>query len=261
MFAGLRGRSKKPAGEPTGFTAFLVVLLAWSHQRGNPGYPWFSAHACPCPGQIRDCRTLLRRNANPRLEDLHDLAAQAAQTDNLPRLPGIEGTAARLYFSAFSSMLRGRHTLPGEAFTFDGRNRRANGALSFTFALLVKDLLAAHLLGGASPFGPTAGRRRTVDHRRGRLGRNPTDGGVSRVDEGSGLSDKRQQGHGPGPGHHSDCGSGGRCVAEIGNDGAQRIPELGMSGVLRSPRSPIRESSPPPRQSRSRRVAIPHPFV
>jgi len=98
--------------------------------------------------KIRNCRTLLRRNA----EDLDDgvlgglrrAAEEAESAPSLASLLGIEGNAARVYFGSFARMLR----LPDEdsrgAFSPEGRNRRpprdpVNALLSFGYALLTKD--------------------------------------------------------------------------------------------------------------------------
>lgn len=103
-------------------------------------------------GKIRNCRTLLRRNerepSDATFGQLKRLAEQALVAPRLESLLGIEGTAARLYFSRFASMLR-----TDLGFDFDGRNRRppkdpVNCLLSYVYGLLVKDLTAvAHTVG------------------------------------------------------------------------------------------------------------------
>lgn len=112
-------------------------------------------------GKVRNARTLLRRNGRPAPErivaSLADLARSAAEAPSMPSLLGIEGTAARLYFQAFTSMLRPELSLPGEAFSFDGRNRRpptdaVNCLLSYLYALLVKDLVATCIGVGLDPY-------------------------------------------------------------------------------------------------------------
>ena len=60
----------------------------------------------------------------------------------LETLLGIEGTAARVYFSHFSGLLK-----PGLEFAFDGRNRRpprdpVNALLSFAYSLLLAEWTA-----------------------------------------------------------------------------------------------------------------------
>lgn len=113
-------------------------------------------------GKIRNSRTLLRRNArNPRpdavIASLKELADQAMTATSTGSLLGIEGAAARLYFSTFPLMLREDLRLPGGPFTFEGRNRRpprdaVNCLLSYGYALLVKDLTATTFAVGFDPY-------------------------------------------------------------------------------------------------------------
>lgn len=112
-------------------------------------------------GKIRNCRTLLRRNARVKQPDvlvsLDELAKKCRETMTLATLLGQEGAAARSYFSVFSSMLREDQALPGEAFHFDGRNRRppldaVNCLLSYVYSLLVKDLTTTIFSVGFDPY-------------------------------------------------------------------------------------------------------------
>lgn len=112
-------------------------------------------------GKIRNCRTLLRRNARGDqaavLEQLGRLAATAAAAPPAASLLGIEGTAARLYFSRFSDMLRPGPVGSLPSFDFAGRNRRpprdpVNALLSFCYSMLVKDLLAVTIGVGFDPY-------------------------------------------------------------------------------------------------------------
>jgi CRISPR-associated protein Cas1 len=110
-------------------------------------------------GKIRNCRVLLRRNgegAERRVAQLAALAEQAERADSAASLLGIEGTAARLYFEAFPSLLTGAASLPGPAFT-GLRNRRpptdaVNCLLSFCYGLLAKEMLAACIAVGFDPY-------------------------------------------------------------------------------------------------------------
>jgi CRISP-associated protein Cas1 len=111
-------------------------------------------------GKIRNCRVLLRRNggeaAARRVAQLAALAEQAEQAESASSLLGIEGTAARLYFEAFPSLLTGATGLPGPAFT-GLRNRRpptdaVNCLLSFCYGLLAKEMLAACIAVGFDPY-------------------------------------------------------------------------------------------------------------
>lgn len=109
-------------------------------------------------GKIRNSRTLLRRNARREvsrvLDQLKGLAEQASTAPSLESLLGVEGTAARLYFAAFSAMLRGDEL---GTFDFEGRNRRpprdpVNCLLSYVYSLLVKDLTVTALAIGLDPY-------------------------------------------------------------------------------------------------------------
>lgn len=103
--------------------------------------------------KILNCRTLLRRNhASPSavaLYELKQLARKAKLADSVESLLGIEGTAARRYFSEFGGMLKSID----DTFDLDGRNRRpprdpVNALLSFCYSLLTKEFtLAARTAG------------------------------------------------------------------------------------------------------------------
>jgi CRISP-associated protein Cas1 len=112
-------------------------------------------------GKIRNSRTLLRRNgrdvSNSVLSSMQELIASAGWASSAASLLGYEGTAARLYFSQFSKMIRSPDALPGETFGFEHRNRRpprdaVNCLLSYVYGLLVKDLTVAVNLIGFDPY-------------------------------------------------------------------------------------------------------------
>jgi CRISPR-associated endonuclease Cas1 len=96
--------------------------------------------------KIHNCRVLLRRNGSAADRDLGILrgfAEAAERASSLEELLGIEGSAGRLYYAWFSTMLK---VAEGEwcAFNLEERNRRPprdpiNALLSFTYALLTKD--------------------------------------------------------------------------------------------------------------------------
>jgi CRISP-associated protein Cas1 len=103
--------------------------------------------------KIRNSRTLLRRNhaAPPEvtLFELEQLAKKSERAESIGTLLGLEGTAARSYFSVFSGMLKGD---AAELFELEGRNRRppkdpVNALLSLAYALLTKEL--AHVAASA----------------------------------------------------------------------------------------------------------------
>lgn len=108
--------------------------------------------------KIRNQRTMLRRNGNAvpvvTLNQLESLAKKAEQVSSVEALLGIEGTAARDYFGAFKTMLKG--TAAEGRFDLEGRNRRPpkdpiNALLSLGYALLTKDVVAACLAAGLEP--------------------------------------------------------------------------------------------------------------
>lgn len=112
-------------------------------------------------GKIKNCRTLLRRNSKTApgqaIDQLAELAASSATPAGYPTLLGLEGTAARIYFSRFSGMLSIDSGLDIAAFDKNGRARRpppdpVNALLSFTYALLVKDLTATLTMIGFDPY-------------------------------------------------------------------------------------------------------------
>lgn len=112
-------------------------------------------------GKIKNSRTLLRRNSKtppgPSVDQLAQLAADAATPAGYPSLLGLEGTAARIYFSHFTGMLTASGGLDTAAFDANGRARRpppdpVNALLSFTYALLVKDLTVALTAIGFDPY-------------------------------------------------------------------------------------------------------------
>lgn len=109
--------------------------------------------------KIRNSRTLLRRNlgeADPVVfSQLDQLARKAESAAGLDTLLGIEGSAARVYFGAFSGMLKGDEALL-TTFDLDGRNRRPpkdpiNALLSFAYALLTKDFAVTLSTVGLEP--------------------------------------------------------------------------------------------------------------
>jgi CRISPR-associated endonuclease Cas1/CRISPR-associated protein Cas4 len=110
--------------------------------------------------KIRNCRTLLRRNAQElpqeTLDTLERLAASTARAESLASLLGVEGSAARTYFGAFASMLKAPE-LDGEAFDFTARNRRppkdpVNALLSLAYSVLSRDWTVALQSVGLDPF-------------------------------------------------------------------------------------------------------------
>jgi CRISPR-associated protein Cas1 len=144
------------AGASTGMPGKNVMLRI--RQAGMAARRDLAVPGRMIQGKIRNGRVLLRRNGDSLdrvVAQLAGLAQQAGQAADAASLLGIEGAAARLYFEAFPSLLRS-DGLPGPSFT-GLRNRRpptdaVNCLLSFCYALLVKEMLAACLIVGFHPY-------------------------------------------------------------------------------------------------------------
>ena len=114
-------------------------------------------------GKIRNQRTLLRRNhfdpSDRMIEKMTRLVGHAERAVSVEELLGVEGSAARIYFSNFSGMIKRSESRNSKAkFTLDFtvRNRRPprdpiNALLSYGYALLVKDLTVAAYAVGFDP--------------------------------------------------------------------------------------------------------------
>lgn len=110
--------------------------------------------------KIQNSRTLLRRNhpeAPPAiLDELERLAARVRGAEAVESLLGLEGLAAKAYFSAFSGMFR-PEVQARAAFSFEQRNRRpprdpVNALLSLAYSVLAKDWTVALLAVGLDPY-------------------------------------------------------------------------------------------------------------
>ena len=108
-------------------------------------------------GKIKNCRTLLRRNHREPppavLSELDRLAERARTAFSPDTLLGIEGAAARTYFSEFQGMIKAESL----EFDFRGRNRRpprdpVNAVLSFLYAVLIKQAMVTTLTVGFDPY-------------------------------------------------------------------------------------------------------------
>ena len=109
--------------------------------------------------KIANCRTILRRNhtAAPDLvlRDLKTDQQHAGEAGSLEELLGIEGTAARRYFSEFAGMLKAEQGVT--RFDFEGRNRRpprdpVNAMLSLAYALLAREWTVTVQAVGLDPY-------------------------------------------------------------------------------------------------------------
>ncbi len=106
-------------------------------------------------GKIRNQRTMIRRALGPKargaLQAMSLLQHRAQRAKSGEELLGIEGMAGRHYFSMFGEMLA-----VATGFEVTGRNRRpptdpVNAMLSFGYAILVKEALAAVAAVGFEP--------------------------------------------------------------------------------------------------------------
>ncbi|MEM2900662.1 MAG: CRISPR-associated endonuclease Cas1 [Thermoplasmata archaeon] len=109
-------------------------------------------------GKIKNCRTMLRRNIKEdkgnAIESLSKYAEDANEANSIESLLGIEGAAARVYFSQFGGMLNNKDVA---LFDFNTRNRRppkdpVNAMLSFLYALLTKTYTITLLSVGFDPY-------------------------------------------------------------------------------------------------------------
>lgn len=107
--------------------------------------------------KIRNSRVMLRRNhpaAPPAaISELERLTASAAQAEGMTSLLGIEGAAARVYFSNFGAMVKTDRA----AFDFRTRNRRppkdpVNAVLSFLYSMLARQAAVTALAVGFDPY-------------------------------------------------------------------------------------------------------------
>ena len=104
-------------------------------------------------GKVRNTNTVLRHyiRDHPEVADgvavtvhtLDEAAVVAVSCPTLDELRGVEGNAARAYFSIFPCLLRG-----AESIVFDGRTRKpprdpVNATLSFFYTLLARDVATA----------------------------------------------------------------------------------------------------------------------
>ena len=111
--------------------------------------------------KIRNTRTLLMRNHTALSDDtsvtLAKLAQESLVADSEIALLSIEAQAARVYFGAFSGMLKVRGAEADWPFDFNGRNRRpprdaVNALLSFAYSMLAKDCAVLAQVIGFDPY-------------------------------------------------------------------------------------------------------------
>ena len=142
-----------------------VLLRRAQHQRSmDDEFTVELARNC-IAGKIRNCRQVLLRGARESKSDedssvlsrvADDLAAALRalpETTSLDALRGVEGEAARQYFSGINRLVRPDAR---SAFQMDGRTRRPprdrmNALLSFIYSLLMNDCRSAVEASGLDP--------------------------------------------------------------------------------------------------------------
>ncbi|MFY9780679.1 MAG: CRISPR-associated endonuclease Cas1 [Candidatus Baltobacteraceae bacterium] len=106
-------------------------------------------------GKVKNQRTMVRRSrgddAKGILQAMSLLMHRIERAKDAGELLGLEGMSAQRYFEAFADMLN-----VGTGFEVTGRNRRpptdpVNAALSFGYAMLTKEALAAAVAVGFEP--------------------------------------------------------------------------------------------------------------
>ena len=108
-------------------------------------------------GKIKNCITMLHRNhklpPKDKINELDGFAQRARTTKQYDTLLGIEGIAARVYFSEFNGMIKSESM----DFDFTGRNRRPpkdpiNAILSFLYAMLTRQAITITSMVGLDPY-------------------------------------------------------------------------------------------------------------
>lgn len=107
-------------------------------------------------GKIKNSSTILRRNHKSppidKIDELDRLAEKSRTTKQYETLLGVEGMAARIYFSEFNGMIKNEFD-----FDFTGRNRRPpkdpiNAILSFLYSLLTRQAITIVSMVGLDPY-------------------------------------------------------------------------------------------------------------
>lgn len=158
-------------GMMTGFGSRNVELRRAQYRTADDPAACLAIARRIVQAKVRNQRTVLRRNGEPSesvLRQMDDLADEAGTATDPTSLLGIEGAAARAYFSSFATMIRPRDETGRWTFHFEGRNRRppldpVNAMLSFCYSLLAKDCGVVAMAVG---FDPHLGFYHTAHHGR-----------------------------------------------------------------------------------------------
>lgn len=147
-----------------GASGNVLLRLAQFQRLADPAFTLDTARACVA-GKIKNCRQVLQRGSR-EARDAQEAAALARLADDLAAslhalpssatldaLRGVEGEAARQYFSGLNLLVR-----PDQrgAFAMDGRTRRPprdrfNALLSFLYAMWMNDCRSALEAAGLDP--------------------------------------------------------------------------------------------------------------
>ena len=148
-----------------GAVAGNVLLRQAQFQRAaDPAFALDTARACVA-GKIKNTRQVLQRGAREakveeeakqltrRADDLAASLRALPEVRDLDTLRGIEGEAARQYFSGLNLLVRADQR---DAFQMDGRSRRPprdrlNALLSFLYAMWMNDCRSALEAAGLDP--------------------------------------------------------------------------------------------------------------
>lgn len=148
-----------------GATSGNVLLRQAQHQRANDQAFALQIARCVVAGKVKNARQILLRGAReskapPDADGLTGIANQLAVTlralpdaCDMDTLRGLEGEAARRYFSGLNLVVRSDQR---EAFQMDGRTRRPprdrmNALLSFLYSLWMNDCRSALETVGLDP--------------------------------------------------------------------------------------------------------------
>ena len=109
-------------------------------------------------GKIKNSVTMLRRNhksvSKEKIDEMEGFAQRARTAKQYETLLGIEGMAARIYFSEFSGMIKQPKSM---GFDFTGRNRRppkdpVNAILSYLYSMLARQATVTVSSVGLDPY-------------------------------------------------------------------------------------------------------------
>ncbi len=154
-------------GRTSGRTSRNVDLRIRQHQAYGSKTATMRIARAIVRGKIKNSVVMLRRNHAsppvPVLEEMDGLAEKCRTVRRYDALLGMEGLAARLYFSEFAGMLKG-----DERFDFRDRNRRppkdpVNAILSFVYMMLSRQ---AEITVGTVGMDPYLGFLHTPHHGR-----------------------------------------------------------------------------------------------